>query len=117
MCFYLKNCNSGNSLAVQWLGLSASPGGDTNLTPGWGTRIPEAMWHGHINSSYNSKKSIIILTHNTYIVHLFSVNNHIIFSLSSDNSNKAFPCSPNGSLITNAFPVSVLRVGVKLKDT
>ena len=33
---------SGNSLAVQWLGLPASTAGDTGSIPGRGPKIPQA---------------------------------------------------------------------------
>ena len=36
----------GNSLVVQWLGLLASASGVTGSIPGWGTKIPQAAWHG-----------------------------------------------------------------------
>ena len=35
---------SGTSLAVQWLRLHASTAGGVGLIPGWGTKIPHAMW-------------------------------------------------------------------------
>ena len=35
---------SGNSLAVQWLGLHASSAGGMGLIPGWGTKISHAVW-------------------------------------------------------------------------
>ena len=38
--------NSGNFLAIQWLGLQASTAGDMGSIPGQGTRIPHAAWHG-----------------------------------------------------------------------
>ena len=34
-----KNCLTGNSLAVQWLGLQAFTAEDTGSIPGWGTKI------------------------------------------------------------------------------
>ena len=37
----------GNSLAVQWLELLTSTAGGTGLIPGQGTKILQAMWHGH----------------------------------------------------------------------
>ena len=36
----------GTSLVVQWLRLYTSKAGGTGLIPGWGTKIPYAMWHG-----------------------------------------------------------------------
>ena len=38
-----KEGNLGNSLVVQWLGLSASTAGAPGSIPGWGTKIPQAM--------------------------------------------------------------------------
>ena len=35
-----------NSLAVQWIGLLASPTEGTGLIPSWGTKIPHAGWCG-----------------------------------------------------------------------
>ena len=35
----------GTSLAVRWLGLSASTAGGTGSIPGRGTKIPRAVWH------------------------------------------------------------------------
>ena len=34
-----------NSLAVQWLQLSAFTAGGRGLIPGWGTKILQATWH------------------------------------------------------------------------
>ena len=34
-----------NSLAVQWLGLCAFIDEDLGLIPGWGTKIPRAVWN------------------------------------------------------------------------
>ena len=42
---------SGNSLAVQWLGLLASTAGDPRSVPGGGTNIPQAAQRG--NQSIN----------------------------------------------------------------
>ena len=36
----------GTSLVVQWLGLHVSTAGSMGSTPGWGTKILQAMWHG-----------------------------------------------------------------------
>ena len=36
----------GNSLAVQWLGLCALTAEGLGSIPGWGTKIPQAMWCG-----------------------------------------------------------------------
>ena len=34
-----------NSLVVWWLRLSVSDTGGTGWIPGWGTKIPLALWH------------------------------------------------------------------------
>ena len=36
----------GNSLVVQWLGLRTLTAKDLGLIPGWGTKMPQAVWHG-----------------------------------------------------------------------
>ena len=36
----------GNSLEVQWLGLCALTAEGPSSMPGWGTKIPQAAWHG-----------------------------------------------------------------------
>ena len=41
--------SSGTSLAVQWFRLCPSNAGGVGLIPGWGTKIPCAMWHGKKN--------------------------------------------------------------------
>ena len=46
----LEMCNKllaafGNSLVVQWLGLCAFTAEGVGSAPGWGTKIPQAMWH------------------------------------------------------------------------
>ena len=38
----------GNSLAIQWLGLHALTAKGPGSIPGWGTKIPQVMWCGHI---------------------------------------------------------------------
>jgi len=47
----MPNCStkitaSRNSPEVQWLGLGAFTAEDPDSTPGWGTKIPQATWHG-----------------------------------------------------------------------
>ena len=37
---------SGTSLVVQWLSLLPSTAGGVGSIPGWGTKIPNAMWCG-----------------------------------------------------------------------
>ena len=41
-----KKIGVGNSLVVQWLGLSAFTGEGPSSIPGWGTKIPQATWRG-----------------------------------------------------------------------
>ena len=48
MCI-LKIKSLGTSLVVQWLGLQASSAGGSGSIPGWGPKIPHAMWHGQKN--------------------------------------------------------------------
>ena len=36
----------GTCLAVQWLRLHVSTEGGMGSIPGWGTKIPYAVWHG-----------------------------------------------------------------------
>lgn len=55
-----------NSLAVQWIGLLASPTEGTSLIPSWGTKIPHAGWCGHKKvdfffSNLSNYSSIFIL--------------------------------------------------------
>ena len=38
--------NTRNSLEVQWLGLRAFTARGTGSSPGWGTKILQAVWHG-----------------------------------------------------------------------
>ena len=49
--YMIPNCStkitaSRNSPEVQWLGLGAFTAEDPDSTPGWGTKIPQATWHG-----------------------------------------------------------------------
>ena len=48
---------SETSVAVQWLRLSTSTAGDTDLVPGQGTKIPHAM---RPNKSVNFKSTIYL---------------------------------------------------------
>ena len=53
-----QNCLPGTSLAVQWLGLSASTAEGTGSIPGQGTKIPYTIWRSQKKSSFknNNKK-------------------------------------------------------------
>ena len=46
-----KTAPRGNSLEVQWLGLCASSTEVLDLTPGWGTKIPQATQLGQKNKT------------------------------------------------------------------
>ena len=57
-------CEIGTSLAVQWLGLCASTAGGAGSIPGWGTKIPHAVWYGQNKKekpkcNKNSKRTYI----------------------------------------------------------
>ena len=41
-----KDGSSGNSWAIQWLGLCASTSEGKGLIPGQRTKVPQAAWHG-----------------------------------------------------------------------
>ena len=41
---------------VQWLRLHASNAGAPGSIPGWGTKIPQAMWHGQRNPQTQNLK-------------------------------------------------------------
>ena len=41
----VKDKTARNSLAVQWLGLQAFTAEGVGSIPGWGTKIPQAVWH------------------------------------------------------------------------
>ena len=40
------------SLVVQWLRLHASSARGMGLIPGWGTKIPHAMWPKNLKNKY-----------------------------------------------------------------
>ena len=43
---------------VQWVGLGAFTA-RTSLIPGWGTKIPQAMWHGQKKKKkYQGKQNV-----------------------------------------------------------
>ena len=43
---FSKDGSTGNSWAIQWLGLYASTAEGKGLIPGQRTKIPQAVWHG-----------------------------------------------------------------------
>ena len=49
----------GTSLAVQWLGLSASTAGGMGSIPRWGTKIPHAGWRGQNKTKQKKHKGKI----------------------------------------------------------
>ena len=51
--------NFGHSLAVQWLGLLASTERGTGSIPGWGIKIPHAVWQGRKKKTNQA----ILMTH------------------------------------------------------
>ena len=44
--YWFKEDNVRTSPEFQWLRLHASTAGGTDLVPGWGTKIPHAVWCG-----------------------------------------------------------------------
>ena len=42
---------------VQWLRLCASTAGGTGLIPGWGTKIPHAVWYGQKKKREREKET------------------------------------------------------------
>ena len=51
----LKPNKTGNSLAVQWLELQALTAEGLGSIPGWGTKIPQAMWHSQRTKNKNKQ--------------------------------------------------------------
>ena len=49
------------SLAVQWLELCAFTAEGLGSVPGWGTEIPQAMWHGQRRNSRQKNTQIIFI--------------------------------------------------------
>ena len=47
---------SGNSLAVQWLGLHAFAAEGAGSSPRWGTKSLQAVWHGQIEQNKKTKQ-------------------------------------------------------------
>ena len=43
-CWMFRKENRGNSVEARWLGLCAFTAEDQGSTPGWGTKIPQAVW-------------------------------------------------------------------------
>ena len=46
----------GTSLTAEWLRLHISNAGDMSSIPGWGTKIPHAMWCGQNKEKIKKKK-------------------------------------------------------------
>ena len=53
------------SLMVQWLRLHASTAGVTHSIPGWGTKIPYALWN---SQKINKNKRVDMLKKKMYIL-------------------------------------------------
>ena len=69
-----KNSKQGNSLAVQWLGLFVLTAKGLSSIPGWGTKIPQTMWH--------SQKKKVLSRINTK----GSTSGHVIIKMSKDKN-------------------------------
>ena len=59
---------SGSSLVVQWLGLRAFTAESLGSIPGWGTKIPQAVWHARIPQIIIVKSVLFSLTCSSSIV-------------------------------------------------
>lgn len=53
--YYVEKKTGENSVLVQWLGLHASPTGDTGSIPSHGAKITHAVWCSWKNSNNNLK--------------------------------------------------------------
>ena len=75
----ILNLSLGNSLVVQWLGLSSFTAEDPGSIPGQGTKIPQAMWCGK-KPNQNKTKKTLVLKKLTWlmvkIMFMFSIQNH-----------------------------------------
>ena len=56
-----KEVVSGNSLAVQWLGLCTFTAEGTGSIPGRGTKIPQATWHGQKQQQQRKKREVAFI--------------------------------------------------------
>ena len=54
-CFVFQKCLTGNSLAVQWLGLYIFTAEGVSLIPGWGTKILQVVWFDQNKTKQNKK--------------------------------------------------------------
>ena len=50
---------TGNSLAVQWLGLYIFTEEGASLIPGWGPKILQVMWFDQKNKTKQNKKNLV----------------------------------------------------------
>ena len=64
--------NEGNSLAVPWLGLRAFTAEGPGSVPGWGTKIPQALWHSQKKKKIYIYIYIFIYLFNIYIFFYFN---------------------------------------------
>ena len=69
---FIFSNNTGNSLAVQWLGLSTFTAEGPDSIPGWGTKILQAAWRGHTHT----KKPNIIGSYS--YIHMYVPYSHLL---------------------------------------
>ena len=55
-----KLVSHGNSLAVQRLGLSTFTADGLGSIPGWGIKIPQALWHSQKNKNVPFRAAITV---------------------------------------------------------
>ena len=53
-----KTKNLGSSLMVQWLGLHTATAGGLGSIPGWGTKIPQTIWHSQKGTTTTAEKKL-----------------------------------------------------------
>ena len=73
-----KISHKGTFLVVQWLRLHSSNAGGTGSIPGWGTKMPHAVWHHRRNflkKNKNLKISPMTIQHRT---DLFGISPNLI---------------------------------------
>ena len=91
-----KRPSTGNSLAVQWLGLHAFTAEGEGSIPGWGTRVPKAAWCRKKKKPKHNKGQKTKTRQNTQ-----TVSNHIIFKLKK-TKNKILKEAKGGK---SSFPI------------
>ena len=60
----------GNSLVVQWLRLTVVTSVGPASIPGWGTKIPQALWHSQ-NPKQNKKQTLMQHCNPTLLQYFF----------------------------------------------